>query len=429
MDRAERTSEAVADAHVGLARWCFKQGMNVAGREQLQHALKLVPEFDKAMKELGYRQKRVDGKKTWVLDKRAAPPETDSADVTPDDRDAYLKEREKLNHDAAVEYVKLGRYAEKLELKTEARVSFETAIKYDPLNEDALKGAGWVKDDVGEWISPREAADRKETAEALSSAPTGEPVDELPDWAAQVFKTSAPLEMTFGPISVLGSGSEQQVAGKYAHAASTLTAGILGGKVGELRVVLAADKAEHKQYCQTRQAGVAGLQDSNWVLGENEVEVRLDAKDEKLGMERVVYAVAVFEVRRRCGDTTHPWFEIGFASNLTRRLLGRVDCTEFSGDASGPTEAGRWKRTFRMLLADDEQPKVGKLVVERDPDEKQAMLAHFFVRYLCGERRAALPDFCKAMKSTDDAEGALKSAFAEGSAKLDELFVDWFERN
>ncbi|MCA8914482.1 MAG: hypothetical protein KDB90_03650 [Planctomycetes bacterium] len=428
-ERAAKTNEAVADAHVSLARWCFKRGMNTAGREQIDHALALVPEYEKAMKELGYKEKKVDGKATWVLDPKRAPPATDSDSITADDREAYSAERDKLRREAAVEYVKLGRYAEKLELKTYARVAYDTAVKYDALNEDALLGAGWVKDDFDEWISPREAREREQTADALTGVPAPESLDELPGWTAQVFKAAAPIGLKYGPVTVIGSGSLQQQAGKYAHAASSLTASQLGGTLDEIRVVLSADEQEHRAYCETRQPGIPGITESRWILGDKEVEVLLDAKDEKLGLERVVYAVAVFEVRRRCGDTTHPWFEIGFASNLTRRLIGRVDAVDFSGEASGPTESGRWKRTFRMLLADGKQPALAKLVVARDPDEKQAMLAHFFVRYLCSERVAALPDFCAAFKAADDIELALRSAFDQDSTQLDKLFVEWFERN
>ncbi|MCB9893860.1 MAG: hypothetical protein H6839_05405 [Planctomycetes bacterium] len=429
MERAAKTNEAVADAHVNLARWCLKHGMNVAGREQIDQALALVPEYEKAMKELGYKEKKVDGKPAWVLDEKRAPPAADAEGVRAEDREAYSEERDKLLREAAVEYVKLGRYGDKLELKTLARVAYDTAVKYDALNEDALKGAGWVKDDFDEWISPREAREREQTADALTGVPSPESMDELPGWTAEVFKSAAPIGVKFGPVTVIGSGSLQQQAGKYAHAASSLTAALLGGGVEDIRVVLAADATEHKAYCETRQPGIPGIVESRWILGDKEVEVLLDAKDEKLGLERVVYAVAVFEVRRRCGETTHPWFEIGFASNLTRRLTGRVDAIDFTGDASGPTESGRWKRTFRMLLADRQQPKLSRLVVVRDPDEKQAMLAHFFVRYLCTERAPALPDFCAAFKSADDIETALKSAFEQDSAQLDKLFIDWFERN
>ena len=429
LERAAKTNEAVAEAHVNLARWCFKRGMNTSGHEQLERALALVPEFDKAMKELGYKEKKVDGKPTWVLDEKKAPPKADHEGIRPEDRETYNAERDKLKREAAIEYVKLARYAEKAGLGTFARVAFDTGVKYDPLNEDALIGAGWIKDDLDEWISPREAREREQTATALNDVPEPEALDDLPDWTSKVFNLAAPIGLKYGPVTVFGSGAQQQKAGAYAHATATLTGSLLGGDVADFRIVLAANEAEHKAYCETRQPGIPGIVESRWVMGEKEIEVLLDAKDERLGLERVVYATAISEVRRRCGETTHPWFEIGFASNLTRRLLGRVDVTDFSGEAGGPSESGRWKRTFRMLLVDRQHPALSKLVVARDPDEQQAMLAHFFVRYLCIERAPALPDFCKAFKGADDVEQALKTAFTQDSEALDKLFIEWFERN
>jgi hypothetical protein len=427
-DRAARTNEAVANAHVNLARWCFKVGLNVAGRDQLQRALKLVPEHTKAMKELGYKQKKKDGERVWVLDKRRAPPEKDAEGVKSEDREGFISAREKLKKDAAKEYVKLGEYAAKLELDARARVTFQVAVKYDPTNEDALKGAGWVKDELGMWISPGEAAEREETQKALTDTPLAKSIAKLPGWTDRVYGSGKATGSSYGKLEVIGSGNLAD-AGRYAWAASKLCANLLGGSVNQLRVVVAADKSEHEKYCKTRQPGVPGLSESAWVMGDNEVEALLDPKDDKVGLERVVYAVSVIEVRRRCGETTHPWFEVAFASNMTRRLLGRVTTAEFSGEPEGPTESGRWKRTLRQLVYDESQPKLGEIIVARDPDEHEIIVAHFFVRYLCNVRAGALADFCAALKSSDDDEEAFKSAFEQDANKLNELFVEWFGRN
>ncbi|MCA8911514.1 MAG: hypothetical protein KDB82_07405 [Planctomycetes bacterium] len=427
-ERTARTNEAVADAHVRLAEWCFKAGLNVSGRDQLQRALKLVPEHKNAMKALGYKQKKVDGEQTWVLDERRAPPTADSDKVSDDDRKRYLSEREKLSKEASKEYVKLAEYAAKLELEARARVTYDVAVKYDPTNEEALKGAGWVKDELGDWISPRDAAEREQTQKALTDTPLAEAIADLPDWTNRVFTGGTGAGSRYGDIDVVGSVNLAD-AGRYAWAASKLCSELLGGEVGKLRVVVAANSKEHERYCATRQPGVPGLSADAWVLGDKEVEALLDEKDDKPGLERVVYAVAVFEVRRRCGETTHPWFEIAFASNLTRRLLGRVTTAEFSGEPEGPTESGRWKRTLRQLVYDENQPKLREIIVARDPTEHEVIVAHFFVRYLCSERKAALGDFCAALKSSDDDEDAFKSAFEQTAPELNELFVEWFERN
>lgn len=425
---ADKTARAVAKAHSTLASWSIKRKMYKAARELLNHTLELVPEHEGAMKELGYRQKKVDGEDKWVMDERFALPEADG-ESTPDQKATFTREYARLKRESAVEYVRLGRQAEKAGLATHARVAYEQAVKYDPSNEDALKGAGWEKDELGDWVSPHDVREQKETLTALSDAPPAEPTDELPDWTARVFKQSAAIGVKSGTVTVIGSSTTLPEAAKFANAASKLAATLLGGKADTLRVVLAANATEHADYCATRHPGVPGLVDSRWVIGEKEVEALLDAKDDRTGYERVVYAVAIFEVRRRCGETTHPWFEVGFASNLTRRLVGRVQTAEFSGEALGPSESGRWKRTLKMMVADGNAPKFDKLVVARDPDEAQVILAHFMVRYMCAERRAALPDYCAARKSAGTGEEALKTGFDNDTAELEKLFVDWFARN
>ena len=429
LEKSAKVNDAVANAHVGLARWCFKRGLNVAGRKHCNLALKLVPEHSKAMKELGYKQKKVDGVETWVLDERREPPQEDAAELKAEVLDEFKEERDKLHEDAAKEYVKLAQYAEKLELEAYARVSYETAVSYDPLNEQALVGAGWVKDELDEWISPREAIEREETSEALTQTPEPEPVEDLPNWSKSAFKASPAIGTSYGEITIIASGADSREFARFAWAASKLTVGLLGGEVGELRVVVAANETEHKDYCATRHPGVPGLMLSMWVVGEKEVEVLLDSEDSKLGLERIVHAVTVFEIRRRCGESRHPWFESGFATNMTRRLLGRVTTAEFSGDESGPSEAGRWKRTLKQLIAEDRAPSLPKAVVSRDPDEHQVMLIHYFVRYLTQERAGALPTFCAAWKAEDDVENAMEQAWEADGAALESDFIAWFSVN
>lgn len=428
LEKSAKTKEAVADAHAKLGGWCAKRKLFVAARELLNHALELVPGHEKAMEGLGYRKKRVDGEEKWVLDERHVLPEVDG-EQAPNQKENFAKEYPKLKREAAEEYVKLAEYATRLELPAYARVAYETAVSYDPLNEKALAGAGWVQDELGEWISPREARERDETGEALTGTPEPQTLDTLPDWTKNAFKAAPAIGTSYGKITIISSSADSREFGRFAWAASKLTAGVLGGDVDELRVVIAATEKEHKDYCATRHPGVPGMNLNKWVVAEKEVEVMLDDEDAKAGLERIVYAVTVFEVRRRAGEKRHTWFEVGFASNMTRRLLGRVTCAQFSGESSGPTEAGRWKRTLRQLVADGRAPSLPKAVVARDPDEHQAMLAHYFVRYLIQERSGALPGFCAAWKAEDDVENAFEQAYEQDSTALEVEFLAWFKRN
>lgn len=424
-ERALKAHETAADTHLALARWCFKQGMNVEGHAQGQRALALVPQHEKTLRELGYRKRRVDGQDTWELDAKRAPPAADAEGIKQETRRKYREERDKAYKAAAVEYVKLARYAEGVDLPAHARAAYELAVGYDPLNETALAGAGWAKDENGDWLSPAESRERAATAEALAAAPEAAPVKTLPEWAPQVFENKGKA-VKVGSFTVIGSGDNLAEFGKYAHAAAALLASLLGGEPAEMRLVVTLGKVEHEAYCKARHPGVPAFLDHKWIAAEHEAEV-LNADDERTSLERAVYAIALLEVRRRCGDAQFPWFEVAFAGNLTRRLLGRVSVVEFSGEARGPSEPGRWKRALQMQVAEGQQPELGKALVSRAPDEGQTILLHFFVRYLCQARAVALPAFCGAYRQEHDVEASMKAAWDQDSAQMEAAFLEWFK--
>lgn len=427
LERAAKVKTAAADKHVELAKLFRKNGANLWAKAELDQALALAPEHEKAMKELGFKRKRVDGADQWVLEDGKSIPATDAAGLDAKAREALQAEQTKTHKAIAQEFVKLAGVAGKSSLTVHARVCCEIAVRYDPSNEDALKGAGWVKED-GAWISPAETAERAETAQALADVPTGESIENLPAWCATVFGEGKGIGLKFGKLSVFGSGNEHANLGRYAHATFTLSAALLGEREGELRLVLAATKAEYERYCDARHPGIEGLKNDSFVIGEREVAIQLSA-DGELNRERAVYTTALHECRRRCGEPDHPWFERGLAGNLTRRLTGRVSTAEHAGEKSGPAEAGRWKRSLRMLIGAGEAPALGKLVVARDPDEKQLMLAYFMTRYLCTQRKAALAGYCAALLAGEGAEAALLHGFEQDSGTLEAAFLAWFERN
>lgn len=421
--QADKTRHAVATAHVSLSKSARKLGMNVAARAELDAALELVPEFDDAMSELGYRRKKVDGEEKWVLDERKALPAHDTDNVTAAQRKRHAESREKMRKAAALEFIKLAKTAQRLGLAPHSRASFEVALRYDAMNDEARSGAGWQKDEQGVWTSPNETAERAATAKALET-PEAKAIDALPDWCARVFAQGA-WGVKAGGVSVLGTGAAHNDHAKHACATLALVAGLLGGEAGELRVVVCATKADFIKYCEVRHPGTPGLAEGWMVVESTEIGVLLAEASEEAA-ERVVYAAALSQVRRRCGVARHPWFELGFAGNLTRRLTGRVGCVEFSGDTTGPKEPGRWKRELRMLLDSGEEPDLGNVIADRDPTEPRVIVAYFFVQYLCRERAAGLPDFCAALKSDGDSEGALNQAWQSDAAAMQKSFLDWF---
>lgn len=420
---ADKTRHAVASAHVTLSKSARKLGMNIAARAELDAALELMPEFDDAMSELGYRRKKVDGQEQWVMDERKALPAGDADNVTAAQRKRHIESRDKMRKEAATEFIKLAKTAQRLGLAPHSRASFEVALRYDAMNEEARSGAGWQKDEQGVWISPNEAAERAATAKALET-PEAKAIDALPDWCTRVFAQGA-WGVKAGSVTVIGTGAGHNELAKHACAVQSLVTGLLGGEAGELRVVVCASKADFIKYCEVRHPGTPGLTEGWMVVESTEIGVLLAEATEE-STERVVYAAALSQVRRRCGVARHPWFELGMAGNATRRLTGRVGCVEVSGDTTGPKEPGRWKRELRMLLDSGEEPDLGNVIADRDPTEPRVIVAYFFVQYLCRERAAGLPDFCAALKSDGDSEGALKQAWQSDAAAMQKAFLDWF---
>ncbi|MBX3473827.1 MAG: hypothetical protein KF754_05550 [Planctomycetes bacterium] len=427
-ERATKTHRAIADALARLGADCLKQGLNLAAVEHLQQALEHEPGNEKAMKSLGHEKKKVDGENRWVLDPKKAPPAEDAKGVTPAVRTEYRKARDKIYADAAKELVALGQFAARQGLEAHARVACESALAYNPLNEDALKGAGWVKDGIS-WTSPREILHSEAARKALANPPESQELDKVPEWATGLGDAANPVTgHRAGKLTVLTAGVLHSDLVKYAAAVQSLAASALGGEAPELLVFCSVNRKQQQAYATMRHPGNPGLAAELWCVAGGEVAVEADEKDFKVTMERLVLAVAMHEVRSRCGEVSQPWFELGFASNMTRRLCGSVALIPFAGKAEGPSEPGRWKRTLLQKLADETQPRLDKLVVTRDPDEHQVILAHFFTRYLVQERSACLEPFCAALKAGETMEDALKSASQTTLARLEQGCHGWLQR-
>ncbi len=432
-EKAAKTNGAIADSFVKLGLNCLKWGLNTAARQHLQQALEHEPENEKARKGLGFEKKKIEGKPQWVLDPKKAPPADDAKSVTEDVRKDYRKERDRVLAQAAKDLVALGQYATKQGLESHARATCDVARRYDPLNEDALKGAGWVKDASGQWQSPMEVSERDQARKALAEPPKAQDMAQVPGWTADLGTAQGPVSgIQADKLVILGSGGFHATALKYAAATQAMAAAALGGQVPGLTLFVAQDQKQHAAFCQARHPGTPGLDQDNWVVATGEVEVLRDGKEDAADpvttAQRIVLAVAIHEVRARCGETTHPWFEVGVASNLARRLVEQISQTPFAGDPAGPVESGRWKRTLLMQIADGTAPALEKLLVARDPDESQAILAHFFTRYLLHEHPKALEAFCAAIKGGAETEAALSASTLLEPAQLETQFHGWVQQ-
>lgn len=428
LERARRVNEAVAATLVKLGSACLKDGLNVAARRHLEQALEHDPGNEKALRALGFREKKTPQGEQWELDAARAPPAKDAEGIKPAVRTRYRKERDDTYGAVARELCGLAETATREGLPEHAVAAYEAALRYNPLHEPALRGAGWTKDELGDWISPRETRERQATQQAQAATPDTEELAELPEWTSALGPREgdgAVAGLRAGNLSVLGTGGLLAGVLKQASAARALCLGLLGGDAAELRVVVTENAAQHKAYCEARHPGVPGMVDFLYVVAPAEVEV-LRAEQDEVTFERVVFAVALWEVRHRCGEVAHPWFEAGFAGNLTRRLCSRVTLVQHSGEAAGPAETGRWKRTLKQLLAAEETPSLDKLVVTRDPDESQVIFAHFFVRWLCQDKPGALGAFCAAVKGGEPMPAAMKQAWLAEPVAMERAFLAWF---
>jgi hypothetical protein len=202
---------------------------------------------------------------------------------------------------------------------------------------------------------------------------------------------------------------------------------LLGGEAGELRVVLCPSEGEFHKYCNVRHPGIPGLLDEWLVIEKTEIAVRIP-EEAALADERVVYATARSQVLRRCEKTRHPWFPVGFATNLSQRLAGGVRCAEIAGESTGEHTQARWRAELRKLIDSGKAPSLGRVIVERNPAEPEIMFAHFAMQYLCRARADGLLAFCAGIKADGDDEGALKQAYGEASTEIEKQFLEWFKR-
>lgn len=422
-DKAEEINKQVADGHADLAEFCFRYGWNAAGHAEAERALAIRPEHAKAMQALGYRRRRVDGEQAWVRNERDIPADEDNPDADPRRLNQYEQRRDKARKEAAEGYVELAEFALGLDLEAHARAAWLTALRYDPDNEAARLGAGWVKDEDGNWVSPDKNAEQKATEAALD-VPDPEDVDDLPGWTGRVYGAQDVHARRVGKVTAIGAAAKPDEPARYAHAVQAIVADELGGEAGDLRIIITADRVEHEAYVRTRHPAIPGLANDDWIIGRNEVAV-LAAENEAETLERVVYAAGIYEVRRRAGETRHPWFEIGMASNLTRRLCGSVATAPFTGEPKFESSPDRWKKALKALVDEREQASLADLIVTRDLAEADVMLAHFVVRYLARRRTAALPAYVAGYRVERDADGAIRSAFGQPVNELEDEFLAW----
>ena len=413
-----KANKAIADSHYRLAKGCFKLGLNVSGHEESKFAFACVPDHEKTRKLLGFKFK--DDK--WQIQPKKAPPKKDSERATQRFREAYIKDRDKQWKEAAREYVKLALWAGKHDFPTRARVLFEKAARFDPLNERALVGAGWEKDKDGLWIKPAQIAERAELQALLKKMPDAKPIEDPPTWLSKLADVIGSEELS--DVKLFRTDHGIPDAGKKLWLTARIAETCFGKSKHNKQAILVFSKAKHQKYVSLRCPETPGFKDNDYIVADDEIEVQCSSKGEPIDLERAVYAFALREVQARIGEDTPAWLEVGFASNVTRRLLGSVQTAEHDGIAEGPAQSGRWKRTIKQTIDDFE---LGVILAADTLTESELIQAHFFTRWLMQKHRTILNPLIKALSSKADSESALEQALDEPLITLQEQFIDWIQ--
>lgn len=416
--KLDKTNRAIADSHYKLAKGCFKLGLNVSGYAESKLAFACVPDHEKTRKLLGFKFK--DSK--WQIQPKKAPSKKDSKRATQKSREAYIKDRDKQRKEAAREYVKLATWTAKNDLPTHARVLFEKAAKFDPLNEKALAGAGWEKDKDGLWIKPAQVFEQAELQELLKKVPKAKPIETPPAWLSKLADVVGSEKLS--DVKLFRTEHGVPAAGKNLWLTARLAENYFGKSKHNKQAILVFNKAEHEKYVSLRCPETPGFKEDDYIIADDEIEVHCSAKGEPIDLERAVYAFALREVQARIGENTPTWLEVGFASNITRRLLGSVQTAEHDGIAEGPAQSGRWKRTIKQTIDGFE---LGVILAADTLTESELIQAHFFTRWLMQKHRTVLSPLTKALSSKADSESALEQALDEPLPTLQEQFIDWVQ--
>ncbi|MHC4840366.1 MAG: hypothetical protein ACYTDT_05310 [Planctomycetota bacterium] len=420
--KLQKVNSAVALSHYKLAKDCFRLGLNIYGYAEAELAFECVPDHEKTQKLLGYKLK--DGK--WVLLAKKAPPKADSDKASDASRKSVQKSRDRQRVDAAKEYVKLAKWANKQSLATRAKVLFTRAAGYDPLNETALTGAGWQKDEHGNWQRPAVVAELAELKELTDGLPTSSPLEQLPedfDGLAQGIDGQ-----TIGGIQIIRTSDAQKDAGQKVWLLSEIATKNFGTSNHRRRLVLVFNKAEHKKYVALRFPDSPGLAEDDYIVGNSEVEVLCSPEDKAIELERAVYAFAIREIHERAGEGKCHWLAVGFASNMTRRLLSSIQTAEHEGVAEGPAEVGRWKRTLKQKLANAKSIDLDSILAADILTETELIYAHYFTRWLMQEKSDGLASLVAALSGDAVGEEALEQAFGEAWEELEKRFIRWVRK-
>ncbi len=178
-ERLKKVRLAQADGHADVGDHLRAAQMCQWARQEYGCAVGFAPAHERSNRGLG-RTVWNEDEQRWEIDPALKPPET--RNLKKGDEAAklwveYQKRLDQLGRKAGKMYFELGewRHARFEDDREKAFAAFRLALLCDPAHAGARARLGFVKQPDGPWLTPGDAALRKEMKEGIAAAPKGAP--------------------------------------------------------------------------------------------------------------------------------------------------------------------------------------------------------------------------------------------------------------
>ncbi|HKS17345.1 MAG TPA: hypothetical protein VJU16_08535 [Planctomycetota bacterium] len=438
-ERLARIQAALAEEHFKIGDYLAVAAMHRWARDEYRKTIALAPDHEAARKKLGYVKKDAE----WEIDPDAAVEieNKKKAEEATKVKLEYDKRVEKLGKTMARQWADLGSFCEKNQLKAEAEAAYKMAIEYDPLQSDARKKLGYVRQKDGPWLSKFEASIRKLMKEGLAKAPVGQPskdettVEKDMGWKHEKRKSDHFL------IEVQGQNQdwlkEEIKHGEHAYAVFHK----LFDQKEDLfqqpyNMVIVRDRSAHESYIDKyyqgdqqhkefakKSAGINGYPQAECILG-NRPNVH----------DWVVHMTAQILIDHMVGGRRH-WMTEGMAYHFTKNILGTAlnGCVNLAGTGADKTSgrdysnADDWPLVIRTWIREGKDPVMLEVFKCRELAEfssEEVVKSWSMIDFLITEHREKFMTYMSKIRGQkeDEDEKALMEVFGW---TLDDFDLRW----
>jgi tetratricopeptide (TPR) repeat protein len=440
-ERLAKMQEGLAEEHYKIGEYLYGTAMHRWARDEYRKAIAISPDHEGARKRLGYVKKDAE----WEIDPDASVEieNKKKAEEAAKVKVELDKRIEKLGKTMARQWVDLGTFCEKASLKAEAEAAWKMAVEFDPLQGDARRKLGYVRQGKeGPWLSKFEAALRKQMKEGIAKAPVGQPMKEETDVEKDMGWKHEKRKSDHFIIEVQGKNQdwlkEEIKHGEHAYAMFHK----LFDQKEELfqqpyDMIFVLDKAAHEKYVdkyhhgdathrefvKKKCGGMGGYPRQEFILGGSS-----NVHD------FVIHHTAQDLVSALAGQRRH-WILEGMAYHFTKVMLGTAinGCVNLAGTGADKT-AGRdysnaedWPLIIRTWIKESKDPPILEVFKCRDLAEfsgEEVVKAWSLVDFLVTEHREKLMAFLAKIRGQkdDEDEKALQEVFGW---TLDDFDVRW----